>query len=111
MDNSAVMSADIALDDLLAQAINLTRAHIKAAPTTKDRLRLLWAAAKQARDFGASDTVGEAFMELAVDVGLIDTNSRWLPTDVRVSIRGHGRADIEHVISWAMRGLNPFGKS
>jgi hypothetical protein len=76
--------------------------------STKARIRMLWGAAKKARDLGSSDVVRDAFMELAVEVNLIDRNGRWTGEDVRESIRRYGREDVEHTIKWALRGWNPF---
>jgi hypothetical protein len=104
------MNAPFALDkDLLAHAIERVRPML-ATGTTKERVHLLWAAAKAARDLGASDVVHDAFMALAVEVNLIDKNGRWTGDDVRESVRRYGREDVEHTIRWALRGWNPFEK-
>ena len=71
--------------DLLAQAIGRARPLLLTG-TTKQRFHLLWAAVKTARDLGASDVVHDAFMALAVEVGMIDARN------------------ISHVIVWAQRG-------
>jgi hypothetical protein len=78
--------------DLLAQAVERTRRMLADAPSN-ERVVVLWAAARAARHLGATDVVARAFVELAVEVNLIDR---------------HGRADIEHIVAWAVRGLNPF---
>jgi hypothetical protein len=90
--NSDIVTIDPPVD-LLAQAIERTRALLadRTRPT-KERVRILWSAAKRARDLGASDVVRDAFAALAVDVALI------------------GREDISHAIDWALRGWNPFEK-
>jgi hypothetical protein len=95
--------------DLLAQAIERTRPLLadRTRPT-KERIRVLWAAAKRARDLGAWDVVHDAFMQLAVEVHLIDSNGFWTGEDVRESVRRYGREDVEHTIRWALRGWNPF---
>jgi hypothetical protein len=95
--------------DLLAQAIERTRpllADITRPP--KERIRVLWAAAKMARDLGAWDVVHDAFMQLAVEVHLIDSNGWWTGEDVRESVRRYGAEDVAHAIRWALRGWNPF---
>jgi hypothetical protein len=92
--------------DLLTQAIGRVRPML-ATGTTKQRLHVLWAAAKAARDLGASDVVADAFEGLAVEVSLIDHHGRWTGADVR-AIRRYAADDIRHVISWAVRGMNPF---
>src|SRR5262249_45447928 len=53
----------------------------------KERIRLLWAAAKAAaRDLGSPDAVFDAFMALAAEVGLIDARGRWTGDGVRESV-------------------------
>jgi hypothetical protein len=76
---------------------------------TKERIELLWAAAKRARDLASSDVVRETFMNLAIEANLIDRSGRWTGTDVRESVRRYGSDDVSHAIQWALRGLNPFG--
>jgi hypothetical protein len=95
--------------DLLAQEIECARSMLgDETRPTKERIRILWAAAKMARDLGAWDAVHDAFMQLAVEVNLIDRNGRWTGADVRESVRRYGREDVEHTIRWALRGWNPF---
>lgn len=96
--------------DLLADAINRARPLLTHGRPTKARIRILWSAAKKARELGASDVVHDAFMALAVDVNLIDKHGHWTGTDVRQSVRRFGAQDISHVISLALRGWNPFEK-
>jgi hypothetical protein len=97
--------------DLLSQAVERARPMIAdCSRTTNERIRFLWAAAKMARELGASDVVFDAFMALAVDAGLIDARGRWITDDVRESARRYGAEDIAHAIRWALRGWNPFEK-
>jgi hypothetical protein len=94
--------------DLLAQAIERARPLVAdRSRSTKQRIRLLWAAAKMARDLGASDVVHDTFMVLAVEVHLIDSNGWWTGEDVRESVRRYGAEGVAHAIRWALRGLNP----
>ena len=79
--------------DLLAQVSDMVRPDLDRQFPIKSRIRCFWAAAKAARDLGASDVVEEEFTRLALDTGL----SR----DLR-------RDDLQHVFDWAMRGLDPF---
>lgn len=95
--------------DLLTQAIERARPLVAdRSRSTKERIRLLWAAAKMARELGASDVVNRAFMALALKVQLIDSNGRWTGEDVRESVRRYGAEDVAHAIRWALRGWNPF---
>jgi hypothetical protein len=93
--------------DQLEQAIESVRP-LLGEGTTKARVRVLWAAARAARNLGAEDVVRNAFMQLAIEVGLIDERGWWLPKDVRPDIRRHGRQDINHLLAWAARNKNPF---
>jgi hypothetical protein len=76
----------------------------------KERTMILWAAAKKARDLGASDVVHDAFMALAREADLIDKHGRWTGKDVGESVRRFGREDVSHALHWAQRGWNPFEK-
>jgi hypothetical protein len=92
----------------LSEAIERTKPTLTDAKlSTKQRVRLLWSAAKQARDLDAPDVVHSSFMALAVEVNLIDRNG-WWGRDVRDERRSYGRVDVSHVIKWAQRGWNPF---
>jgi hypothetical protein len=97
----AVMSA--ALDDAIANARPLLT---NGAPT-KARVRVLWAAAKKVRHDAPAREMMAAFMALAVETGLIDAAGNW-GADIRESRRRDGGQDVEHVLRWALRGLNPF---
>jgi hypothetical protein len=95
--------------DFLQQVIENARPQVAdQTATTKERLQVLWAYAKHSRGLAASDVLHNAFMQLAIEAKLIGPNGWWLPRDVRASIRRYGREDVEHVISWALLGQNPF---
>jgi hypothetical protein len=93
--------------DLLTNAIGSVRPLLRAG-STKERIRVLWAAAKHARKLAGEVQIEAAFLELAIEVGLIDERGWWLGEDVRASIRRHGREDVVHVLRFAMRGRKPF---
>jgi hypothetical protein len=95
--------------NFLQQVIENARPQVadQTAPT-KERVETLWAYAKHSRGLAARDVLHDAFMRLAIEAGLIGADGWWLPRDVRASICRHGREDIEHVISWALLGQNPF---
>jgi hypothetical protein len=93
--------------DLIADAIARARPMLLTGPT-KARIRILWSAARAARGLGAEDVVRNAFMTLAVEVGLIDRCGWWTGKDVRADLRRHGRQDIAHVLHMAARNRNPF---
>ena len=82
--------------DLLAATIEVLRPQLERKFSIKQRIRVFWATACVARDYGASDTVQFEFMQLARATGLI-SDLRW-----------HGEEDARHVLSWAMRAFNPF---
>jgi hypothetical protein len=105
-------SSTITAPDMLTKAIDQARERIEAIspPATKKLVHIFWAAAKQARDLGASKVVHDAFMALAIDVDLIDKSGRWTGADVRESIRRYGAENISRAITWALRGWNPFEK-
>ena len=84
--------------NLLTQAIEVTRRHIESASTTQERLRALWAGTKHARQLADGNLVAEAFTRLGKQVGLANGNG------------GRAVQDLRHVVDWACRGLNPFGK-
>lgn len=95
--------------NLLEQAIERARPLLSdRRKSTNQRVRILWAAAKRARDLGSSDVVHAAFGALAVQTNLIDSRGWWTGTDVRPSVRRYGLDDVDHVITWALRGWNPF---
>jgi hypothetical protein len=97
--------------DVLGEVIETARQTIadRAVPT-KTRVEALWAYAKASRDLAAIDVLQDEFMRLAIKAGLITANGYWVPNDVRTSVRPYGREDVEHVIRWALHGLNPFEK-
>jgi hypothetical protein len=77
---------------------------------TKERIHILWAAAKAARALGVTAEINKAFIALAVEVNLIDKHGRWTGSDVWEGVRRHGAEDVAHVVAWALRGWNPFEK-
>jgi hypothetical protein len=83
--------------DLLAVAIAKVRARLDASLPVKKRIRTLWAGAKAARRFAASDVVLDEFTALANETGLTR------------DLGYHGREDVAHVLNWALRGWDPFG--
>jgi hypothetical protein len=93
----------------LSQAIAEVRPLLTdGSRSTKERIRLVWAVAKNARQFAASDVLHGAFMALAVETKLIDARGYWPGGDVAGHVRCRGAEDVAHVIAWALRGLNPF---
>jgi hypothetical protein len=49
---------------------------------------------------------------LAADVGLINARGCWTGSDgaaaVAQHVRRYGAEELAHVITWGLRGLNPF---
>src|SRR5262249_60057557 len=81
-----------------------------ASRPTKERIRVLWAGAKMAREVGAVVTIHRVFIQLAIDTDLIDGRGQWTGVDVAEHLRRYGAEDVAHVIHWALRGWNPFDK-
>lgn len=87
--------------DLLTQAIERVRPMLTRQHPLKDRVRVLWAATKNARKFAANDVVAAEFSRLARDTGLT--------ADLNDPIhRLSGEETVRHVVDWACRGMNPF---
>ncbi len=98
------MNAPLALPqtvDLLTQAIERVRPLLNREQPLKTRIRVLWAAAKNAHGFAASDVVAAEFIRLACDTGLTAD----LDNPIR---RLSGEETVRHVVSWACRSMNPF---
>jgi hypothetical protein len=87
--------------DLLTQAIERVRPLLDRKHPLKTRIHVLWAGAKNARGFAASDVVAAEFIQLARDAGLTPD----LDDPVR---RLSGKETIRHIVSWACRSMNPF---
>ncbi len=85
-----------AASDLLSVAVSKTRAKLDRGIPVQQRIKISWAAAKAARKLGSTDVVTKEFTALAVETGLMR------------DLGYHGREDIEHTVSWAVRGWNPF---
>jgi hypothetical protein len=91
-------AAEIAVAvDLLAAAIAKVRPHLDRSQHRNQRMRILWAAVKASRRLAVHDVVLEEFTALARHCGLIR------------DLGQHGDGDIAHVLSWALRGMDPFG--
>lgn len=99
--NRAIDLLGVVLDDIRPLVADVSK-------PTKQRIRVLWSAAKRSRDLAADDVVRDTFMALAVETNLINQRGFWTGDDVRKSVRPFGREDVEHVITWALRGWNPF---
>jgi hypothetical protein len=82
--------------NLLAHAIEYTRAELWRTTSVCERVRIFWAAVAAARNLAASDVLRDEFLLLAVDSGL----ARDLP---------HADETIEHLIRWGLFARNPFG--
>jgi hypothetical protein len=82
--------------DLLTQAAARARMYIDRSKPIGERLRVLWAAVIASRDFGASDVIEEAFLQVARD------------TEPFAELGSRADIELRHVIRWAIRDLNPF---
>jgi hypothetical protein len=84
--------------DMLGVAIAKVRPYlVERSKPVAYRLRVFWAGVKAARRLGAWDVVTTEFTALAIETGLLADLGR------------HGEEDIAHVISWALRDMDPFG--
>ena len=79
-----------------------------AQGTSKQRVQTLWAVAKFAARSAAADHLNEILLQLAVDTNLIDGDGYWVGADIAIHRRAFGGEDVEHVLRWGARGLNPF---
>jgi hypothetical protein len=85
-------------DDLRAALAHLQQNHLDRRLPVTGRVRHFWAMAMASRDLASDDELTAAFMRLVERSGLVADLGR------------HGREDAEHVLNWALRGLNPFVK-
>jgi hypothetical protein len=86
--------------DLLSEAIERVRPLLNRQRSLKDRVRVLWAGAKNARGFAASEVIASEFFQLARETDLMAD----LDDPIR---RLSGEVTIRHVVDWACRGMNP----
>jgi hypothetical protein len=89
------------------QVITIAR-ELVAQGTSKQRVQTLRAVAKFAARSGAADHLSKTLLQVAVDNNLIEGDGFWVGADIAKHRRAYGREDVEHVIRWATRGLNPF---
>jgi hypothetical protein len=87
--------------DLLTLAIERVRPLLNRHQPLNDRVRILWAAVKNAQGFAASDVLAAEFFQVACEKGL----KHGFDDPVR---RILGEKTVRHVVSWALRGMNPF---
>jgi len=87
--------------DLLTQVIERVRPELNRQQPLKARVRVFWAAAKNARGFAASDVLAAEFLHLARETALV--------ADLEDPVcRLSGEETVRHVVGWACRGMNPF---
>jgi hypothetical protein len=98
----------VQIDDPLTLVVRRVRSVLANTGDMQTRVRAFWAAAKYARKLAAADVVTETFMALAIDANLIDRRGRWISAEIAERRRPYGREDIAHIVSWAVRGMNPF---
>ncbi len=89
------MEPNVAVD-MLAAAVAKVRPHLDSGLPVKHRIHAFWAGAKAARRFAAANVIREEFTKLANETGLTRDLGR------------NGEEDLAHVLSWALRGWNPF---
>ena len=86
---------------LLSKAIEQVRPLLNQQRPAKVHARVFWAAAKNARQFAATDALIDDFLDLARKSGLIEALDNHRP-------RLTGEETIRHLLRWASRGMNPF---
>jgi hypothetical protein len=84
----------LAAVSLLNQAVDLTRQQMHEAATPQAKMRALWAGTRNARGFGAGDSVAEGFIALGMEF--------------QKQLGRHAAEHVQHVVSWACRDMNPF---
>jgi hypothetical protein len=81
--------------DLLALLDDL-RPRLDRQLPLKARCRTFWAALKKSRGLAPGDVLTSSFLKLARDSGL------------SADLHPHGKETVRHLISWGLRGMNPF---
>jgi hypothetical protein len=69
-------------------------------PPVKVRLRLFWELANGARGKAPDAELRRQFLERARTLGLMAAVH---------AVSHYGQEDVEHVLDWALRGLDPWG--
>jgi hypothetical protein len=70
------------------------------APPVKVRLRIFWELVKDTRGKAPDAELRRQFLERARTSGLIAAVH---------AVSHHGQEDVEHILDWALRGLDPWG--
>jgi hypothetical protein len=86
-------------DDDLRTALTYLEQNLDRKLPVVRRIQGFWATAKASRSLGSDEVLVTEFMKLALRSGLVSDLGR------------HGREDAEHVLSWALKGWNPFAKA
>jgi hypothetical protein len=82
---------------LLDTILESVRADLALPLPPHKRIRLFWAGVMAARDLAATDIITHEFTAIATASGL------------QTAIGRHGDDDLDHVLRWALRGLDPLG--
>jgi hypothetical protein len=85
-------------DDDLRVALAFLEQNLDRRVPVVRRIQGFWATAKASRGLGSDEVLAAKFVKLAEQSGLVADLGR------------HGRADVEHVLSGALKGWNPFAK-
>jgi predicted metal-dependent hydrolase len=89
-----------------AAAASARAAEFNPPSPTKLRLQNLWLATMAVRDKGDRAELEKHFMDLARESGLIAASCAHY--EAKKQRRRWGEEDVAHVISWGLRGMNPW---
>jgi hypothetical protein len=84
--------------DVVAEITALLIQEIQREVSVAERLTLFWARAESVRDAAPHEKIKKAFVDLAERSGLVS------------DLGFYGRADVHHVLDWALRGSIPFAQ-
>jgi hypothetical protein len=79
-------------------AINELRPGLDRQIPLKARCHTFWSAVKNSRGLASGDVLTSKFFKLARNSGLL------------ADLAPHGEETVRHLISWGLRGMNPFEK-
>jgi hypothetical protein len=94
---TGVVEPQVEIDVVAEITAHLAQEMRRESPVA-ERLRLFWARAESVRDAAPHEKIKKAFLDLAERSGLVS------------DLGYYGRADVRHVLDWALRGRIPFDR-